>query len=113
MPLSLSLLLALACLLPAVPKLAGNARMRAAASHFEIAWPRYRLIGVAEFAAAAGVLVGLVWPPIGVAAAACMALLLIGAIATHLRVGDSVEHQLPALAALVIDALYLSAVFKM
>jgi DoxX-like protein len=110
---SLSLLLALTCLIPAVPKLGGNPRMRATAYRFEIDWPRYRLIGVAELAAAAGVLAGLVWRPIGLAAALCMALLLLGAIVMHVRVGDSARHQLPALVVLAIDALYLSAAFTM
>ena len=73
---TISLLLAAACLLPAAGKLAGQPRMRESAAHFGIAWPRYRLIGVAELAAAAGILAGLWWHPLGLAAAAGMALLL-------------------------------------
>ena len=40
--------------------------MRQSAAHFAIPRPRYRLIGVAELAAAAGVVIGLWWHPLGV-----------------------------------------------
>ncbi len=73
----ISLLLAAVCLLPAADKLLGHPRMRAAAAHFGISWPRYRLIGEAELAAAAGILIGLWWHPLGLPAAAGMALLLL------------------------------------
>ena len=53
---TISLLLAAACLLPAAGKLTGQPRMRKSAAHFGIPWPRYRLIGVTELAAAAGIL---------------------------------------------------------
>jgi DoxX-like protein len=56
--LALSLLLAAACAVPASAKLLAHPKMRKAAAHFRIPWPSYRLIGVAELAAA-GVLVGL------------------------------------------------------
>jgi DoxX-like protein len=62
--------------------------MRQSAAHFGIPWSRYRLIGAAELAAAAGVMIGLWWHPLGVAAAAGMALLLIGALITHRRAED-------------------------
>ena len=88
---TISLLLAAACLLPAAGKLTGQPRMRKSAAHFGIPWPRYRLIGVAELAAAAGILTGLWWHPLGLAAAAGMALLLIGALITHRRAEDGGE----------------------
>ena len=56
---TIALLLAAACLLPAAGKLTGQPKMRKSAAHFGILWPRYRLIGVAELAAAAGILTGL------------------------------------------------------
>ncbi len=58
---ALSVLLLMGCLLPSAAKLAGHPRMRESARHFRIPWQRYRLIGVAELAAAAGVLAGLWW----------------------------------------------------
>jgi hypothetical protein len=106
---TISLLLAAACLVPAAAKLAGHPKMRHAATHFGIAWRRYRLIGVAELAAAIGVLIGLVWRPAGLLAAAGMFLLLIGALITHRRAHDSIREALPALLALVISGTYLAA----
>ena len=86
-----SLLLAAVCLLPAAGKLTGQPKMRQSAAHFGIPWSRYRLIGVAELAAAAGVLAGLWWHPLGLAAAAGMALLLLGALITLKRRGVRAE----------------------
>ena len=104
----ISLLLAAACLLPAAGKLSGHPRMRQSAEHFGIPWPRYQLIGVAELAAAAGILAGLWWHPLGLAAAAGMTLLLTGALITHRRAGDSGKEMAPALAALAITIAYLA-----
>jgi uncharacterized membrane protein YphA (DoxX/SURF4 family) len=106
--ITISLLLAAACLLPAAGKLTGQPKMRQSAAHFGIPWPRYRLIGVIELAAAAGVLIGLWWHPLGVAAAAGMALLLLGALITHLRAADSGKEMAPALLALAITIAYLA-----
>jgi hypothetical protein len=108
---TLSLLLAAACLVPAAGKLTGQPKMRHSAAHFGISWPRYRLIGVAELAAAAGILTGLWWHPLGLAAAAGMALLLIGAVITHRRAGDSAKEAAPALAALALTIAYLAITF--
>jgi uncharacterized membrane protein YphA (DoxX/SURF4 family) len=104
---TISLLLAAACLLPAAGKLLGHPRMRQSAEHFGIRWPRYRLIGVAELAAAAGVLAGLWWHPLGISAAVGMTLLLIGALVTHRRAADSGKEMAPVLLALAITIAYL------
>ena len=106
--ITISVLLAVACLLPAIGKLSGQPRMRQSAAHFGIPWPRYRLIGAAELAAAAGILAGLRWHPLGVAAAAGMALLLTGALITHRRAADSIKQAAPALAALALTLAYLA-----
>jgi uncharacterized membrane protein YphA (DoxX/SURF4 family) len=105
---TVSLLLAAVCLLPAAGKLLGHPKMRQSAEHFGILWPRYRLIGVAELAAAAGVLIGLWWHPLGIAAAAGMILLLVGALITHRRAGDSAKDMTSALIALAITITYLA-----
>jgi hypothetical protein len=109
---TVSLLLAAACLLPAAGKLLGHPKMRHAAAHFGIPWPRYRLIGVAELAAAGGVLAGLWWHPLGLAAAAGMVLLLLGALITHRRAADSGKETAPALLALAITIAYLVVAFS-
>jgi DoxX-like protein len=90
MTLVLSFPEAAACLLPAAGKLTGQPKMRPSAAHFGIPCPKYRLIGGAELAAA-GVVIGLWWHPLDVAAAAGMALLLIGALITHRRAEDGGE----------------------
>ena len=105
---TISLLLVAACLLPAVGKLTGHQKMRKSAAHFGISWSRYRLIGVAELAAAAGILIGLWWHPLGVAAAAGMALLLVGALVTHRKAADRAKEMAPAWLGLVLTLAYLA-----
>jgi hypothetical protein len=75
---------------------------------FGIPWRHYRLIVVAELAAAAGVMAGLWWHHLGVAAAAGMVVLLIGALITHRRALDSAKEMAPALLALAITLSYLA-----
>jgi len=105
MVLAISLLLAAACIIPAAAKLLGHPKMRTSAAHFGIPWSRYRLIGIAELAAAAGVLVGLARPPLGIAAASGMAALLIGALIAHRRAEDPPKQATPALG---LTAAYLA-----
>ncbi len=105
---TISLLMTAVCLLPAAGKLLGQPKMRQSAGHFGIPWPRYRLIGVAELAAAAGVVIGLWWHPLGLAAAAGMTLLLLGALITHRRAADTGKEIGPALLALAITIAYLA-----
>ena len=99
---TISLLLAAACLIPAAAKLLSHPKMQHAAAHFGIPWPRYQLIGVAELAAAGGVLAGLWWHPLGLAAAAGIALLFLGAVITHRRAADGGQEMAPALLDLAI-----------
>jgi hypothetical protein len=66
------------------------------------------LAGRRSAAAAAGILIGLWWHPLGVAAAAGMALLLLGALITHRRTVDSGKEMAPALIALAITIAYLA-----
>ena len=94
--------------MPASAKLLGHPKMQKSAAHFGIPWRRYRLIGAAELAAAAGVLAGLWWHPLGVAAATGMILLLTGALITHRRALDSAKETAPALLALAITIAYLA-----
>ncbi len=107
--LALSLLFAAVCLVPGSAKVLGHPQMRKAAAHHRIPWRGYQLIGVAELAAAAGVLSGLWWHPLGVAAAAGMVLLLTGALIAHRRAGDAAKEAAPALLALAITVAYLVA----
>jgi DoxX-like family len=107
-----SLIVAAACLIPAAAKLTSQPRMRASAAHFGIAWQRYQSIGLAELATAIGVLGGLLWRPIGLVAGIGLAVLLLGAILTHVRSGDGARELTPALLILALDAVYLGIAFS-
>ncbi|MFI2649879.1 MULTISPECIES: DoxX family protein [Micromonospora] len=85
---SLSIILASVLLGVAVPKLVGQAGMRERMSHLGVSAGRTRVIGVLEAAAVAGLLLGLLWWPLGVAAAVGVVLLLLGAVGFHLRARD-------------------------
>lgn len=50
--------------------------------------PLVRFIGLAELAAAVGLVAGLFWWPIGVAAALGFAVVLVGAVGFHAKSGD-------------------------
>ncbi|WP_406387738.1 DoxX family protein [Streptomyces sp. NBC_00887] len=45
-------------------------------------------LGVAQIAGAGGLVIGLWWVPLGIAAASALTLYFIGAVATHLRASD-------------------------
>jgi uncharacterized membrane protein YphA (DoxX/SURF4 family) len=63
------------------------------------------LLATAEFAGAVGLVAGLFWWPIGVAAAAGVVLYFIGAVGSHLRVKD--KNFAPALVVLLVAATAL------
>ena len=111
MLIAITLLFAVACLVPAAGKLFALPQMQASAVHFEIPWSRYRLIGVAELAAAAGILAGLAVPALGIAAAMGMTVLLGVALAVHRQVGDSPRDAMPAFVALGLSVIYLALTF--
>jgi hypothetical protein len=77
-------------------KVVGLRQSLAIRDHLGVKPVQWRLIGLLELAGVAGVLVGLFWPPIGVAAAIGLALLVLGAIVFHVRASDSVADTAPA-----------------
>ena len=77
-------------------KLLGVAQSLEIRDHLGVKPLQWRLIGVCELAGVAGVLVGLMWAPIGIAAAIGLALLTVGAIAYHVRMSDRVADLAPA-----------------
>ncbi len=77
-------------------KVIGVAQSLTIRDHLGVKPVQWRMIGALELAAVAGVVVGLWWPPIGVAAAIGSALLLLGAIAFHARASDSATDTAPA-----------------
>ena len=82
-------------------------------AHMVTEFKRYRLpqfrttIGVLECLGALGLLVGQFSPPLLVAAAAGLALLMLLGIATRIRIGDSLLQMLPAGVLLVLNAFVL------
>jgi hypothetical protein len=66
------------------------------------------LLAACEFAGALGVVLGILWPPLGIAASVGLVLYFIGAVASHLRVGDA-KGTAPAvfLLAIAVAALIL------
>jgi hypothetical protein len=86
-------------------KLAAVPAMRAAAAHLGLTVGQYRVIGALELAGAIGVLVGLAVPPIGIAAAVGLGLLLLGAVAAHVRNRDAASRiAVPVAVAAVVTA---------
>ena len=94
-------------------KLASVERMRQGAERFGIPWPRYRLIGLLEMAAAAGLLVGLGWRPLGLAAGIGTGLLMVGALVFHRRAGDPPHEMVGAIVTFALAVGYLVTAFSL
>ncbi len=85
-------------------KLLGVSQSLAIRDHLGVKPVQWRLIGVCELAGVVGVLVGLMWAPIGIAAAIGLVLLSVGAVAFHVRASDSVADTVPAVIGLALAA---------
>jgi uncharacterized membrane protein YphA (DoxX/SURF4 family) len=68
----------------------------------------WSLIGAAEVAGAAGILVGLGVTPLGIAAAVGLLVLGIGAVGAHRRAHDPAAHAAPAVLAVLLAAWTLA-----
>lgn len=71
---------------------------------------QYRLIGLSEVAAAAGVLIGLIWRQVewlAVAAGIGICALMVGALLTHARVEDDVKETAPAGVIFVLSIVFM------
>ncbi len=86
----------------AIGKLAKMSSQVDNANKLKFSWPRYRLIGVPEAAAAVGLVAGLHLAPLGVAAAAGLVGLMAGALTFRIRVRDAVPFLLGDAALLVL-----------
>jgi hypothetical protein len=91
-----TLLLAALFTFAASIKLLGVSQSLAIRDHLGLKPMQWRAIGVLELAGVGGALIGLAWPPIGIAAAIGLALLTIGAIAFHLKASDRAVDMAPA-----------------
>jgi uncharacterized membrane protein YphA (DoxX/SURF4 family) len=70
----------------------------------------FPLLGALEFAGAAGLIAGHLWPWLGVAAAVGVVLYFVGAAIGHLRVGDRAGTRSPAIMLAIAIALLVLAV---
>ncbi|MFF4614723.1 DoxX family protein [Nonomuraea jabiensis] len=85
---TLSVLVALVFLLAGAPKVLLRPQVTANLLRLGVGSAMTRTIGVLEIAGALGLVTGLLWRPVAVAAAAGLTLLLIGAIGYHVRARD-------------------------
>src|SRR5947199_10172307 len=83
-------------------KVFGVQQSLTARDHLGVKPVQWRMIGALELAAVAGVLIGLSWPPLGVAAAIGSALLLLGAIGFRARSSDSAADTAPGVVGLAL-----------
>jgi hypothetical protein len=83
-------------------KLLGVPQSLTIRDHLGVKPLQWRLIGTCELAGVAGALVGLIWAPIGIAAAIGLALLSVGAIAFHLRASDGAKDTAAAVMGLAL-----------
>ena len=93
MAAALSIVLAAA----GAPKIINAASAQRSAEHLGVPPTLNRAIGVLELAAVAGLLAGIVVRPLAIAAATGVTLLMIGAVASHIRVRDRIAAAVPAL----------------
>jgi hypothetical protein len=107
----LTAILAAVFLGTAVPKLTGQAQMRERMDHLGVSPGLTRVLGVLELAAVAGLLLGLLWAPLGVAAAIGLALQMVGAVVYHARAKDPAAMTLTpvvfAVAAVALAVLHV------
>jgi len=108
---SLAALIAVAFVVLGACKIRAVPSMQARAAHVGFSVGAYRRIGVLEVAGAAGVLLGLAIPPLGVLAAAGLLLLMVGALGAHLHQHDGVAEMAPALVVIVLLLAYLWLAF--
>ncbi|MEU6827185.1 DoxX family protein [Nocardia beijingensis] len=80
---------------------------RANAAHLGYSVSAFRCIGAAATLGALGVLLGLAYPPVGLAAATGLVALMVGAIISHVRVRDRFHHLMPPIATGAAGIAYL------
>ena len=83
-------------------KLLGARQSLEIRDHLGVTPALFRVIGLLELAGVVGVLVGLAWAPIGIAAAIGLALLSVGAVAFHVRASDGLAKTAPAVIAIFL-----------
>jgi hypothetical protein len=103
----LSILLALAFAAGSPPKMARRDSVYGRVRHLGFSQTLYQIVGVLEFAAAIGLVIGLWVHWLGALAAGGLVLLMIGALTYHVRARDTGKNAVPAAVMLVVAALAL------
>ncbi len=106
--LVLSALLAVVFLGAGASKAAGAKAMVEAAESHGFAKGQYQVIGLLEIAGAAGLVIGLWWAPLGIAAAVGLTLMMIGAVITHVRFKDQLAMTAPSAVLAILTAVALA-----
>lgn len=106
------IVLALAFLAAGLAKVTKQDRMVHTAEHLGFSVTQFQLIGGAEIAGAVGVLAGVVsddLDALGIAAAAGLVLVGVGAFVTHLRAGDPPKGAARSLVLALVAVLHIVA----
>jgi uncharacterized membrane protein YphA (DoxX/SURF4 family) len=88
LPVILSALLAPVLLVLGSAKVIRHPMMQQNARHLGFSVPGFQLVGAFELAGGVGLVLGLFWTPLGVAASVGLVLLLVGGAVAHARVRD-------------------------
>ncbi|HEU5110650.1 MAG TPA: DoxX family protein [Micromonosporaceae bacterium] len=102
-----STIVALMTAYSAVMKLTADKQFLAVRDRLGVPGPLWTSIGVLESAAVAGLVAGIWVPALGVAAAAGLVLLTVGALGAHARVRDPGKEFVPAAITLLLAAAAL------
>lgn len=103
----LSLVLALAMLGSGVMKLIRNPRIVASMENVHVTVPQMTVLGLLEVAATVGLVVGLWWTPLAIAAATGAVIYFAGAVVAHLRARDRDVQGAVVLLVLAVATLVL------
>jgi uncharacterized membrane protein YphA (DoxX/SURF4 family) len=97
-------LLGLVAVASASGKLTANPKIVESMNHVGVSMEQARILAMLEILGAAGLVVGIFVPALGVAAAVGLTLYFLGAVGAHLRVGDAPAEWAPALVLALLAA---------
>jgi len=94
---TLAIILAAVFLFTGLPMALGRPESVSQGEHLGFSARNYRLLGLVQILGAVALGLGLLWKPIGIAAAIGFSLMMAGAVVVHLRAGDPTAKTVPAL----------------
>jgi uncharacterized membrane protein YphA (DoxX/SURF4 family) len=105
----LSILLAFVALAAGAPKVVLKGTSAELQSHMGLSAGLVRFVGLAEVAATVGLVVGLFWRPLGIAAAIGLVVVFVGAVGFHAKASDYSDPKLRTQAMIPIVLALVSA----